>query len=39
MGNILYAAIGVGLVTLFVGSVEQFIPNNIGYYVGMMMPF
>jgi|TARA_Y100000296_G_scaffold87439_1_gene134441 hypothetical protein len=39
MGNIFYAVLAVILTSAFIGNVEQFIPNNVGYYVDMMLPF
>ncbi len=39
MGNYIYAVLGVGMASAFVGNVEQIIPNNINYYISMMLPF
>lgn len=39
MGNFIYAALGVGLVSVLVNNVDQIIPNNINYYLGMMLSF
>ncbi len=34
-----YTAAIIGLTTMLVSNVDQFIPNNVGYYVEMMLPF
>lgn len=39
MGNIFYGLIALVLTTLLVNNVDQMIPNNVGYYVEMMLPF
>jgi|TARA_Y100000296_G_scaffold87439_1_gene134442 hypothetical protein len=39
MGNLFYGALTVILTTLLVNNVDQVIPNNVGYYVEMMLPF
>lgn len=39
MGNIFYTVAAAILATAFVNNVEQVIPNNVGYYVEMMLPF
>jgi hypothetical protein len=37
--NIFYTAAVIILATMIVNNVEQIIPNNVGYYVDMMLPF
>jgi hypothetical protein len=39
MGNIFFGTMTVMLVALLVHNVDQVIPNNVGYYVEMMLPF
>jgi hypothetical protein len=37
--SIFYTATVIFLGTMLIGNVEQIIPNNVGYYVDMMLPF
>jgi|GEM_PF-2230813 len=37
--NLFYTAAVILLTTMLVNNVEQVIPNNVGYYVEMMLPF
>lgn len=39
MGNIFYTVLAILMTTLFLNNVDQVIPNNVGYYVGMVLPF
>lgn len=39
MGNIFYTALAIVMTAIFVNNVDQVIPNNVGYYVDMILPF
>ncbi len=39
MGNYLYGAGTMFAVTMMINIVNDMIPNDLGYYVGLLMPF